>query len=344
MQITSQPPWRTQIPNHLAARSKSSQRRRCVLYLALLLLFFCNADDGLAQKTKPKRSRPPSFSEQQYAGIFFEDAKSVLRGQLPTKEDLQLAAKPQSGSQTEAAKSSTGSDSSDPMAWSKLISTTALEDLIKGSKLRLEKSVTTPAAFAGGGFAVARTEFSLQALLFAIIETHPSDDVRFKKSAAVARDRMTRVASNSKVGSVQTYKEAKQRILDLGDLLNGSTLAGEMRNELDWSKLIDRSPLMKLLRWSNDDYVSKLSASEQTFEANKEELARYAQLIAVLGKVALAEDMPDATDDDYLGFSIEMIKQAQQITLATQTGNADLARQAAARLSQSCQDCHDNFR
>ena len=61
-------------------------------------------------------------------------------------------------------------------------------------------------------------------------------------------------------------------------------------------------------------------------------------------KASLAEEMPDATDTDYQGFATQMIEQAKQITLAVETSNPALARQAAAQLGQSCQDCHDNFR
>ncbi|MEM8736183.1 MAG: hypothetical protein AAGG44_18275 [Planctomycetota bacterium] len=299
----------------------------------------------LAQRSsrKPNRSKPPVFEKDQFSSIFFEDAASTLKGELPSQRaSVQLStANPdlKNGKSTEDADADSG-----PMAWSNLIKPVVVEDLIKGAKLRLENTITSPAAFAGGGFATARTEFSLLALLFAIIEQHPKDDIRFKKSSGIAREQMARVAANCKVGSAQTFKEAKLRLDDLRDLVNGVALSGEPKSEVDWSGLIDRAPLMKLLKWAQQDHLNRLAANEAEFKNNGDDLARYAQLIAILGKASLAEEMPDATDTDYQGFATQMIEQAKQITLAVETSNPALARQAAAQLGQSCQDCHDNFR
>lgn len=295
-----------------------------------------------AQSRKPTRSKPPKFKPGQFDGIFYPDVQSVLKGDLPTaRVKVQVAS---SGGSSQPASSATAtSDDSDPMAWHNLISPTSLEDLIKGSKLRLDKVITTPAAFAGGGFQEARKEFSLQSLLFAIIETYPSD-VRWKSSASVAREATGRAAANTKVGSRQVYDEAKKRMQDLGDLMNGSQLAGEAKAEIDWSMLMDRVPLMQLLEWAEKDFVSTYSGSEEQFKEHPEELQRYAELIAILGKTSLQDEMPDANDGDYQALANEMIKQAQQVVLAVETNNPENARQAAGKLGQSCTNCHDNFR
>ncbi len=164
--------------------------------------------------------------------------------------------------------------------------------------MRLDQLITTPAAFAGGGFQQARKEFSLQALLFAIIEAYPGD-VRWKSSAAVAREAFASAAANTKVGSRQVYDEAKKRLADLGELMNGAQLPGDARSEIEWSMLIDRVPLMQLLEWAEKEGVATYSASESQFKAHPEELRRFAELIAVLGKASIAAEMPDADDDDY---------------------------------------------
>lgn len=233
--------------------------------------------------------------------------------------------------------------SSGGVAWHQLISPNSLEDLVKGSKLQLEQIVTTPAEFAGGGYDEARREFSLQALLFAIIETYPGD-VRWKNSAGVARESFARVAANTKVGSRQVYDEAKKRVLDLTDLINGAPLSGNAKSEIEWSNLIDRVPVMQLLEWAQQDFVAPHSSDEAKFSANQEELQRYAELVAILGQISLQAEMPDADDKDYQALAQEMINQARQISLAVQTDNAELARQASGKLGQSCANCHDNFK
>lgn len=325
-------------PNQHIARL--STKSGIVLLLAILL---ATSAWGQRSGRKPNRSKPPVFKKDQFSNIFFEDAAATLKGELPSKRATVQLGNNANIAKKDSENSGSQTDSG-PFAWSNLITPVSLEDLIKGAKLRLESTITSQAAFAGGGFATARTEFSLLALLFAIVEQHPSDDVRFKKSSGIAREQMARVAANCKVGSAQTFKEAKLRLDDLRDLVNGVTLAGEPKSDVDWSGLIDRSPLMELLKWAQQDHLNKLAANESEFKNNGEELARYAQLIAILGKAALAEEMPDATDEDYQGFAKQMIEHAKQISLAVETSNAELARSAAAQVGQSCQDCHDNFR
>jgi cytochrome c556 len=64
----------------------------------------------------------------------------------------------------------------------------------------------------------------------------------------------------------------------------------------------------------------------------------------VLGKVSLAEEMPDASDDDYRALAQAMIAQATQVVIAAKTGNPEQARAAAAQIGQACTNCHDNYR
>lgn len=292
---------------------------------------------------KPERVEAPKFAPGQLNGVFFPDAAGQLKGQRPTAQAAPKPAgsnKPATANPTDS--SAGGGGDSDPLAWHNLISPTALEDLIKGSKLRLDKTITTPAAFAGGGFAVARREFSMQALLFAIIESYPSN-VRWKSSAPVARELLSRVAANTKVGSAQVHEEAKKRLLDLGDLTNGTQLSGKANAEVNWSKLIDHAPAMQLLDWAQKDNISPNTASPELFAKNKEAVQHYAELVAVLGKVLTVEEMPFADEKEYVILAKAMIEQAQQVSLAVKTDNADLGRQAAAKLLQSCNSCHEVY-
>lgn len=315
--------------------------RAALIFGASLFSFMMGSPSVLAQR-KPERVEAPKFTSGQLNSVFFPDVTSQLKGQRPTS---QVATKPSVGKTPVAAtvSGSIGADSdNDPMAWHNLISPTALEDLIKGSKLRLDKTITTPAAFAGGGFAVARKEFSMQALLFAIIETYPGE-VRWKSSAPVARELLSRVAANTKVGSVQVHEEAKKRLLDLGDLTSGSQLSGKANSEVNWSQLIDHSPAMLLLDWSHKENISPDVASPEDFAKNKEKLQNHAELIAVIGKILTVEEMPYAAEKEYVDFAKAMIEQAQQLRSAVKTDNADLARQAAAKLGQCCNNCHSSY-
>ncbi len=312
----------------------------------LLLVVSSTFATAQSSRRRPVRVEAPSFEPKQFEGIFFADPAAQLQGAPPAVGSLSPTQSSPGGPATLAGGSGASqSSAADRHGWHSLISATSLEDLLKASKLRLDRIVTTLTAFKGGGFVQARTEFSLQALLFAIIETYPGE-VRWKNSAAETRQRMARVAANTKIGSDQVFTEAKARLLDLDDLLRGATLPGrrEETPEIDWSHLIDRVPLMQLLEWAQEENLNKLVASEGQFKDSSEEVKRYAELIGVLGRVALVEEMPDASDDDYVTLARAMTDAAQQVALAAQTGNAELARTAAGQIGQSCTNCHDSFR
>jgi len=298
------------------------------------------------RQRKPQRAQRPQFTGKEFAGTFFPDVSSVLQGTRPepgASGNAASTAVAANGSGMANAASSTGAT---PTAggdgWAKLISAATIEDTVKNSKLRLDQLVSSQTKFAGG-YVDARREFSLQALMFAIIEQYPGD-VRWKKSAPLARETLARMAANAKVSSPQAFKEAKQRVQDLGDMLNGTALEGAASAELSWGNVIDRVPLMQLLEWAQQENINNFVASKENFDQHKEELQRYAELVAALGKASTMTDMPDATDAEYKAFAQQMIDQAGQVVTAVQTNNPDAARQAAGQVGQACAKCHDGYR
>lgn len=294
----------------------------------------------------PARAKAPQFEAGKFEGLFFPDVNAALTGELPQKQaSLQIASADKASTTADAAAQSSadgGQPENDQMGWKSLVTATSLEDLVKESKLRLDKVVTTPTAFAGGGYNEARKEFSLLSLLFAIIENYPAE-VRWKKNAAAARSAMERTAANTKVGSRQVYDEAKKRLSDLESLLSGTALSAEVKSEIVWENLIDISPIMKLLDWAHNQEISKMTASEALFKQNREAISRYAELVAILGKTVTFENMPHADDDQFVAFAKDMIAQAQQLSLAVKSENAELARTASGKLGQCCTNCHDSF-
>lgn len=305
---------------------------------------------GQSGSRKPIRAEAPDFSKSDFSNVFFDDVRSVLKGQrpsAPTSANATSAAsvRPAPTSPSSPVPTTPGSNgvAAKASGWADLISPATLEDTVKGSKLRLDKIVTTPAKFAGGGYAEARREYSLQALLFTIIEQYPTN-VRWKASSSIARERFSRMAANAKVGSPQAYSEAKQRLQDLGDLLNGSQLAGTSNREISWEHVIDRGPLMQTLEATFKEQIQVHSANPSAFSSHREELLRAAELVSVLGAAAIKEGMPDAADEEYKAFANSMIDGAKQIAVAVQSDNADQARKAAGQVGQSCVKCHDAYR
>ncbi len=306
----------------------------------LVLIAAMSAGLWAQKPRKPQRAQPPKFTGKEFPGVFYDDVPAVLQGERPTVAAVNAA---MAAAANNANASSGGkSDSGGSDGWAKLISPPTIEDAVKNSKLRLDQVVASQTKFTGG-YVEARREFSLLALMFAIIEQYPGD-VRWKKSAPIARETLSRMAANSKVSSPQAYKEAKQRVDDLGELLNGTQLSGEASSEVVWPNVIDRVPLMQIAEWAQQQHVNNYSSSKENFSKHKEELQRYAEILAVLGKAAIMNDMPDATDAEYRKLAEMMVEQSSQIVLAVQTDNADLARTAAGQVTQACSKCHDGYR
>ncbi|MCA9191506.1 MAG: cytochrome c [Planctomycetales bacterium] len=310
----------------------------CLMWLATVGCGCAFGQGNRVEHSKlPPRVEAPKFDQDKFRDIFYDDIRGQLTGPLPTRETTTQQTEKRD-LDTETIPSNTDD------SWRRLISPESIEDLVKGAKLKLDKCVTNPAAFASGGFVEARKEFSLLAVLFAVIETYP-EDVRWKNSASIARELMARVAANTKVGSSQVFQEAKQRLLDLADLLNGTALDGRVRSDLDLSQLIDRVPLMTLLEVSQKEGLDTLATSDSDFDENREIIKRNSELISVLGRIALAEEMPDAADEDYRQLAESMIAASSRIAkAATQGGLASEGRAALSDLSKSCLNCHDSYR
>lgn len=300
----------------------------------------------------PSRAKPPAFAPDQFNGLFFTDISTVLKGPRPENQAGQSSVGLTSDSNGAAAfpKSTENRESEDnslhiqpEVDWQALISGQSLEDLIKESKLRLDKIVTTPAAFAGGGFAEARKEFSLLAVLFDVIDQH-RQPVRWQKSAGAARILMSRVAANTKIGSRQVFDEAQQRLQDLEQLLSGSTLSQPIGTENASGNLIDLVPLMQLLERSYSEVIKPYSANDSEFKKHVAELERNAQLVSVLGKVAQSENMPYSDDSAFVDLAGQMLLQAQEIVQSVQKEQPQAARISSGQLGQTCIHCHENYR
>jgi hypothetical protein len=306
------------------------------------------------------RAYPPTFDRQTYADLFFSDLGAALTGELPQADSAQFERRPGlspdeslslpglPGSEGTSASPEAGEPprpqkNSSAQEWRVLISAGNIEDLVKESKQRLEQIVTTPSAFASGGFQKARTEFALLALLFAIIEEY-SEEVRWKSSASTMKWLMNRVANNSKVGSRLVFDEARQRKDDLHSLLSGTQTAAVPQTEVAWEHLIDMGPLMQLMERAYDQKISQFVADEERLEMHVDELLRSADLISILAKTSTLEGMSYADDDQFREYAEELIRSARAMAEAVAKKDPSGARLASGRMGQCCQKCHASFR
>jgi hypothetical protein len=308
----------------------------------MLGLFVAVAGVGLF--AVERRAKAPKFSARDVTDTFFGDVFSeALKGSRPA--NLGSSGPPMvAGNPTVGGEPGGNAGSGDVAGWQEIISPTTIEDELKRIKLDIDKEVTTPSKFAGRGYLRARKLFSIAALMFGVINEHDGN-VRWKEDAAAARDVFARTAGNAKVGTIQVFNEAKLRQQELADLVNGSKLTIEANEpENDWSKIVDRSPLMQRLESGFQGKIQPMTANKASFSDNSEDLYHEAQIVAAIAEVLIKDGMPDGGDDDYKEFCETMKKSAVEIVDAIKLNNYDAARTAAGNISQACTQCHEYYR
>ena len=300
---------------------------------------------GYAQqaKKKPVRALPPKWSEE-VKGAFFADARKVL-GERPK---FNPGAKPAStGGASTPMPMPTGDDpaAGGVFAWSKVVTPETLEDEIKAQKLLLDASVTTPGPFKGGGNRDARKQFSTLAVMFGIIAEYDGT-VRWQKDATGIRDLLAQAGVSCKVGTDQSYNQAKLRLQELTDLVGGGTIADLKPSEAaaQWDKVANRPPLMMRLEDAFDKRLKPWLANEGEFKSKSSEILAEAQILAALAEVIQRPGFEFADDESYLEHAKAMRQAASDIVDAVKLNSYEKANTAAGTISNSCTACHEGFR
>lgn len=317
---------------------------------AFLVLASAFAPNGFAQGSRafgPRvqpRAPKPTFNEREVSRIFFDDVFTQgLEGERPANlSAAPMVASGGPGGGAIAGAESPGGYSGD---WKSFLPATVIEDELKAIKLKVDQEVTIPTKWSGGGYQEGRRHFSIAAAMFGII-TEYDGEVRWKKEAAYLRDVFARSAANSKVGTTQSYNEAKLRKQDLTDLVGGSsiTVTGNPEPKTDWGATVDRAPLMQRIDIGQQEKLSAAVASEAAFKANKEDLQHEAALFAALAQILKQETMPDGTDETYVEYCDEMLTGSTMILDAIKLDNYDQASKGASMINTSCSNCHDLYR
>ena len=314
-----------------------------VAFTAYLLALSVIPTAWVVAQTKSKgpirRAQTPKFTK---AEPFFENAFAALSGERPADLGQAVASKPGAG----GASSTTSSGSTDNAGsgWAALITATDLEDEVKAQKLQADKNITTPSEFAGNGYKNARRDFSIVAMVFAIIAEYDGE-VRWKKEAPSERDAFARTAANAKVGTTGVYNEAKLRKQDLVDLIGGQSITlKDAEAKAKWAELVNRSPLMQRLDANFESKVKVWSASASEFNSNLEQLQHEAQIFATIGAVLKKEGMESADDGEYRKFADILIGGSSDLVKACKDKDQSAASKAASVIATSCDKCHEGYR
>jgi len=289
------------------------------------------------------RAQPPTTWDKATEGVFFDDAFATLEGERPNFATT-AAARPMTADASPAAAAVATPNAPGGFKWSGLVSPDTLIDEIKEMKSRVTAAVASASDFKGGGYDEARVGFSAIALAFAVIAEHDGD-VRWKKDAEQVRDLFARVAVNCKVGTAQSFNEAKARVDDLSALLDGSGVEAKAEREGDfaWSQVAGRPPLMARLE-AADSLAAAATASKEEFNRQVEKLLHEVELVAVIGEVIQRPDYEYHDDDTYRGYAAAMRDAALQAREAALKGDYDAARTAVGAVKKSCDTCHGDYR
>lgn len=286
----------------------------------------------------PKRARPPQFSPS-VKETFFPDARQQLQGPRPARA-ITTTTTPASPSKPDPA----GGSGETTRGWSKLISPEVLEDEIKSRQMMLAEAVQSPLKFKGGTYQKARAQLSLLATLFAITAEH-DDAVRWKREAASMRDRLSRAGFNCKVGTDQSYSEAKARLDELDGLVRGDGPAqDEASGEPAWPAVADRQQLMQRLEESVEGDLSRWTANAPDFSRHHDQASHEAQLVAALAEVIASKGYDSADDETYRQHASAMQRAAVHVRQAAEQHNYEQARTAVGEIKKACSNCHEGFR
>ena len=290
-----------------------------------------------SSKRATKRVQQPDWTDaekkKQAAKVFFADAfRDALKGERPTNWAEGAAA-----SSGEAAEG-------DAVVWSKIISSESLEDGVKSLKNELTKSVVQPAQFASGGHRVAREQFTVLALLFAVIGEYDGE-VRWKQDAAAIQDRFQNLAKAA-TGDAAAFTAARNSKQDLEDLIRGNRWPQQLKRKPidDWTTVANRRVLMRVLESSLDDLIKPATSSESSFRDATDRLKREAEVSSAITQVLMHESMEDALDDDYKAYCKELQDAAEKIGRAVEQEDLGRAAKAAGAMHKACSDCHEMYR
>lgn len=289
---------------------------------------------------------PPKWKERKgVVDAFFADARKELQGERPdfTKKPGSVggASGADGGGSAGGGEAAAGGDG---FGWSKLISPDTLESEIKTSATAIAELVKTPGKFKSNDYKPARKHYSVVAVMFGVIARYDGD-VRWKDKAAGLRDGMAKAGVNCKVGTDQSFNEAKTRAEDLSGLVSGGKVSvPDSTDEPEWSAVADRPPLMQRMETAGHEHLKPWLANKGEFTAKKDQILREAEILAVMAHVIKDPSFEYADDGGYQEYADNLEKGCIEIIEACKAGDFDRASAGASAVTKACADCHSGFR
>ena len=205
--------------------------------------------------------------------------------------------------------------------WSGAISAATLEDEVKAQGAAAGHGRADAHRVQRGAYKGAREELTMLAVLFAVIGQYDGD-VRWQKEAATMRDLFGRAGMNCKVGTDNSFNEAKLRSQDLAELIRGGAVETRTADEeFQWPAVANRPPLMKRMEKSLRERLGPWTAGAGEFRKNRDAIVREAEILAILARVIRAEGYEYADDAAYRQYVDELERECRDIIDAVKNGN-----------------------
>jgi len=269
-------------------------------------------------------ARPPVWSDE-VKSVFFDDAHAALVGSPPVAQA--------------AAESATVESRN--VNWQQFIEAEALSTEVKRIVNNLAALTKNPAQFKAAKHNDARRELTMLAALFGVIREYP-DDVRWQPSAAAMEQRCLQAAESCTVGSAESLAAVQETHALLEELLRGQTV--ETSDNQVETAFPDFAPLMQRMELALKENLPVLLTKDREFRKRAIDVAHEAQLLAMLSQVIRGEEYGYADDETYQSHADALRDSATQLKAAASTQDFAKAVQAAAAVSQSCANCHADFR
>lgn len=283
-----------------------------------------------------KRAARPVFDDDDSKGLFFNDvyAEGIV-GERPNIKLLSKAA--------DQLTSSGDTDNAAEDVWSQIIDASVIEDEVKSLQQELNLLVTTPVIFQTK-FNDINERFEILSMLFAIIRQYDGD-IRWDEHAPMAQLLFQKAAVASRTGAMKGFQYCKARKEDLQELVRGGSIVtnDQVPESVDWESAANRSPIMVRLEIANEE-LKRMTSSETEFAANTEMIFRQSNLVAAMSVVIVQEGMPECEEESYVQFSQQMKAASLRLKSAVKLKDFDSASYAVNELSQTCADCHDQWR
>ncbi len=283
-----------------------------------------------------KRAARPKFNQNESKDIFFKDV--YAEGTVGKRPDVSAL------SATTAKIASTDNNSADSSdTWSQIIDASVIEDEVKSLQQELNTLVTTPVMFQTK-YNDINERFEVLSMLFAIIRQYDGD-IRWNEHAPTAQFLFQQAAVSSRAGTAKGFQYCKARREDLQELVRGGSIAAgnQIPDSIDWSVAANRSPIMVRLEAANED-LKRMTSSASEFETHTEDVFRLSNLVAAMANVIVQDGMPEAEEDSYVEFSEKMKTASLKLKSAVKLNDFQAASKAANAVSQSCADCHSEWR